>query len=203
MDQDQNIKGIVNFIYEMEMLKRHKHDGYSLAGVSSSELPSIAEHTLRSAMIGYILARMENYPNPYEIVTMIVFHDVEEARIPDINKVANRYIEKVDKDKLLKEQLDERMGKIGKEIREMRLRVNYWNPNDTAGVIAKDADYLEQAFTAKEFLEKGYISAYEWIENIGKSLRSKSALKLWEILKETNSWEWWDGLKKIDTLRKD
>ncbi len=194
---DQNLKSFVNFIYEMGMLKRHKHDGYTLAGVPSSMLPSIAEHTLRAAQIGYILARLENYSNPYEIVTMIVFHDIEESRIPDINKVANRYIEKVDKNKLLKEQLDDRMGEIGKEIREMRIRVNYWNSEDIAGIIAKDADYLEQAFTAKEFYEIGFVSAMDWIESIGKSLRTKSALKLWRTLKETNSWEWWKGLKKI------
>ena len=202
MFMDQNIKGIVNFIYEMGMLKRHKHDGYTLAGVPPSELPSIAEHTLRAAQIAYILARMENYPKPEEVVTLVVFHDIEETRIPDINKVANRYIERINKNKLLKEQLDDRMGKIGEDIRKMRLRVNYGNVNDIAGILAKDADYLEQAFTAKEFLEKGYISAFDWIENIGKALRTESALKLWNILKETNSWEWWKGLKKIDTLRK-
>ena len=184
------------------MLKRHKHDGYVLTGVHHSDLPSVAEHTLRAAQIGYILARMENYPKPEEVVTLVVFHDIEETRIPDINKVANRYIERINKNKLLKEQLDDRMGKIGEDIRKMRLRVNYGNVNDIAGILAKDADYLEQAFTAKEFLEKGYISAFDWIENIGKALRTESALKLWNILKETNSWEWWKGLKKIDTLRK-
>ncbi len=35
------LKNITRFIYELGMLKRHKHDGYALAGVG--DLPSIAD----------------------------------------------------------------------------------------------------------------------------------------------------------------
>jgi len=196
-----NLKNIVKFIFEVGMLKRRKHDGYTLAGISTSQIPSIAEHTLRAAIIGYILAKLENYPNPEEVVTMVVFHDIEETRIPDLNRVARRYIENIDKNRILKEQLDERLGKIGEEIRKLRLRVGYYNLNDKAGIIAKDADYLEQAFTSKEFLEQGYEGAKDWIDNIEKILRTKSAQELLKELKNTKSYEWWQGLKKQLHLR--
>ncbi len=197
-----NNKDIVNFLYEVGILKRRKHDGYSLGGVPSCELPSIAEHSLRVAIIAFILAKMEG-ADPYKATTMAIFHDIEETRIPDINKVANRYREGkgFNKDTLLKEQLEDKLGEMGKEIKELRLSVNY-SSNVKEGIIAKDADYLEQAITAKEFLEKGYESMVDWIENVGKALRTKSAIALWKEMKRTRSWEWWQGLKKIDTLRK-
>ncbi len=197
----ENMKNVINFLYETGMLKRRKHDGYVLAGVLTHELPSIAEHSHRAAIIGYILARMEGYKDPYKVVTMCVFHDIEETRIPDINKVANRYLIGFDKDRLLREQLDERLGEIGKEIRELRESVNY-RSKDKAGIIAKDADYLEQAITAKEFLEKGYKAAEDWIINVGKALRTQSAMRLWREMQKVASYEWWEGLKKIDTFRK-
>ena len=194
-------KNIVNFLYEVGMLKRRKHEGYMLAGVPSYELPSIAEHSHRAAIIGYILAILEGYEDPYKVVTMCVFHDIEETRIPDINKVANRYLRGFDKDRLLKEQLDERLGEIGKEIRKLRENVNY-SSEDKAGIIAKDADYLEQAITAKELVERGYKAAEDWIINVGKALRTESAMRLWKEMQRVASYEWWNGLKKIDTFNK-
>ncbi|NPA38802.1 MAG: HD domain-containing protein [Candidatus Nanohaloarchaeota archaeon] len=192
----------VKFFYELGMLKRRKHDGYLLAGASPCEISSIAEHSFRAAAIAFVLARMEKCKDPYRVSVMALFHDIEETRIPDINKVANRYTKGFDKERLLKEQLDERLGEIGKEIRELRERVNYRYEDNLASLIAKDADYLEQALSAKELYEKGYESMQDWINNIGKALRTKSALKMWNVLQEVKSYEWWEGLKKIDTFRK-
>ena len=48
------------------------------------------------------------------------------------------------------------------------------------GVIAKDADYLEKAFTAKEYTETGHKSAVDWIKNVKKHLQTKSAKTLLE-----------------------
>ena len=200
MHRETFFKNITRFIYELGMLKRHKHDGYALAGVEN--LPSIAEHSLRAAQIAYILAFLEGYERPEEVVTMVVFHDIEETRIPDINKVANRYVT-IDKDSLFKEQLEERLGELGRRIRELREKVNYRYENNRASLIAKDADYLEQAFTAKELYERGYKDAWDWINNVEKALRTESARMLLEVMKNTSSTEWWHGLKKIDMFRKE
>lgn len=70
---------------------------------------------------------------------------------------------------------------------------------DQIGSIAKDADYLEQAFQAKIYLEQGYETAQSWIVNIGKALRSPSALQLRSELQIVRSTDWRQGLKKIPT----
>lgn len=184
-------KNIVNYLFEMGQLRRIKHEGWRIIGVENPE--SVADHSLRAAQVAYFLARMENYPNPYEIVTLLVFHDSGEARVGDIHKIANRYINCAE-EKAIKDQMIA-LGEHGTEI--MRL----WNEMEErkthAAKIAKDADYLEQAITAKELLERGYAYANDWIVNVSNALRTDSAKKLLEVMLSKNSNDWWQGLKKV------
>jgi putative hydrolase of HD superfamily len=148
---------------------------------------------LRAAQIGFILAKLEKYDKPLEVCGILLFHDIVECRIGDIHKVANRYVT-ADKEQVLKDQLG-KLGSVGEEILQL---LKQMKAKDTkAGIIAKDADYLEQAFTAKEYIEKGYAFAQNWIDNVEKALRTDSAKKLLNALKKANSNDWWQGLKKI------
>ena len=56
---------------------------------------------------------------------------------------------------------------------------------------------LELAITAKENIEKGYAYVQDWINNISKALITESGKKLLEELKNSDSNEWWQGLKKL------
>ncbi len=181
-------KDIWNFIFEMGQLKRIKHEGWRIIGMHNPE--SVADHALRAAQIGFILAKMEKYANPMEVVTNLVFHDIEECRTGDLHKVANRYVE-ADREKAAKDQT-EKLGDIGKEIFDI------WKNSITeASIISKDADLLEQAASAKENMEKGYAYAQDWINNISKKIQTKSAKRLLEALEDADSNDWWQGLKKI------
>lgn len=191
-------KNILNFIFELGQLKKIRHDGFRLAGVDNGNLPSVAEHSLRAAQIGFILAKMEKYKNPHEIAVMLVFHDLRECRTGDINKISGRYLS-VDKEKIDQEQLG-KLGVIGKEIFELIQNTNY--KKGKVGIIAKDADYLEQAVTAKEYLEKGIKPAQTWINNAGKVLQTKSARALWKLLKNYHSSEWWKNFMRVDKYGK-
>lgn len=52
------------------------------------------------------------------------------------------------------------------------------------GKILKDADYLENALNAKEYIQQGHKQAEQWLENLSKKLCTKSGKKLFkEILK--------------------
>jgi len=189
-----NNKDILKFIFELGQLRRVKHEGIKMAGVENPE--SVADHSLRAAQISFILAKLENYQNPHEVCVINVFHDIEECRIGDFHAVARRYI-KANREKAVEEQT-EKLNDIGKDIQ------NLWHQmekkNTTAGIIAKDADELEQAVTAKEYIEKGYHYAQNWIDNVSRILKTKSARQLLETLKKTNSNEWWQGLKKLTKL---
>ncbi len=178
----------------MGMLKRIKHEGWRLAGVDSPE--TVAAHSLRAAQIGYLLAKLEGYDNPAEVVLIIVWHDMHEARLGDIHKVANRYINK-DKEKIVIDQLDSLANpKIKQDLLSLWQQLE--RKNTTAGIIAKDADLLEQAVTAKEYLEKGYSGTQNWIDNVKAALKTNTAKQLILELEKANSNDWWKNLKKLD-----
>lgn len=184
---------IPNFIFELGQLRRVKHEGWRLAGVEYPE--SVAEHSLRAAQIAYILANLEGHPNPFEICTMLVFHDIAEARLGDIHKVANRYIEAQER-KALVDQLTP-LGEMGLSILSLWDQVE--SASTDAGCIARDADKLEQAVTAREYLEQGHPAAQEWINNVKLLLCTESAKNLLSELEHCNSTDWWKGLKELST----
>ncbi|MGC9310483.1 MAG: HD domain-containing protein [Candidatus Aenigmatarchaeota archaeon] len=183
-------KAVWDFIFEMAQLKRTKRSGWAFPGVENPE--SIADHNTRAAQIGYILAKMENYSNPDEVCTILVFHEIAEARIGDINKVANGHVE-YDEERVAKTQT-EPLGEVGDAIFEKVLQI--LKKDTKSGIIAKDADYLETAATAKEYLERGY-DTRSYIDNALARLKTRSANKLGAALMEQNSTGWWKEIKKF------
>lgn len=189
-----NTKNIVNFIFEINQLKRQRHSGFQLAGVKEPD--SVAEHVMRAAQIGYILAVMEGDANPEKVAAMIMIHDNGEARIGDQHKVAARYFNTAEAEKkAFKEQLEG----LGQTIK------NNWadyfeqfeNRNTKEGIIAKDADWLETAFQAKEYLDLGYQGLGNWIDNTEQALETKAAKQLIKEMKKSEFTNWWHGLKKM------
>ena len=83
------LESLSNFLYEMGLLKRSKRTGWLIAGVDNPE--SIAEHTFRTAIIGYLLARMEG-ADPHKTATLCLFHDTQESRIGDVPSVGKAYV---------------------------------------------------------------------------------------------------------------
>ncbi|MDO8529495.1 MAG: HD domain-containing protein [bacterium] len=188
-----NTKKIVNFIFEINQLKRRKQTGWSLAGVNNP--PSIAEHSLRAAQIGYIVAVMEN-ANAEKVSAMLVMHDNGEARIGDQNKIAARYF---DKSQAESEAFSDQAKNLGEKI-ERKWREyfeEFKNRNTKEGIVAKDADWLETAFQAKEYLDLGHTSIEDWIQNVEKAVETKSAKVILEEMKKTKFTDWWKGLKKM------
>ncbi len=187
----EQLKLLSQFLFEMGHLRRVKHEGWRLAQVERPD--SVAEHSLRAAQIAYILAHLESYPNPSEAAAALVFHDCHETRIGDLHKLARRYVE-ADEDRAAREQL-EPLGGVGQAIYDLWRQVEVREP--PLGDILKDADYLECAFTGKEYLERGYAEAQDWITNVGQALRTESAKRLFAAMRETTSTAWWHGLKKL------
>ena len=182
---------ILDFFFEIGHLRRIKHEGWRLIGVDAPD--SVAEHTLRAAQIGFVLAKLEGYANPYEVCTMVVFHDNGEARVGDVHKIANRYTD-VDEARAVREQLA-RLEGIGVEILDLWQQTE--DRSTTAGIIAKDADLLEQAVMAREHIERGHAAAQEWIDSIARMVQTTSAKQLIAALPEVGVYDWWRGLKKL------
>src|SRR5437016_13173167 len=83
------LNNIAKYLYEIGQLKRVKRSGWWMAGINDPE--SIAEHSFRTAILGYILGYLEGV-DTMKTATMCLFHDTHEARINDLHRVAKRYI---------------------------------------------------------------------------------------------------------------
>ena len=185
------MKELINFFFETGMLKHAKRSGWWLINVKDPE--SVAEHSLRTAMIGYFLAKTEGV-DASKVVLMCLFHDVAEARINDPHKVGQRYVDPKEGEK--KALIDQMSGVEGSEI--LGLMKEFQEQKTAESIVAKDADRLECAVQAKEYIDQGYAEAQNWIDNVKTVLKLKSSKKLVDKIEKTSSNDWWKGLKKID-----
>ncbi|MFH1256729.1 MAG: HD domain-containing protein [Candidatus Diapherotrites archaeon] len=180
-----------NFFFEAGALKRVKRSGWWLAGVKEPE--SVAEHSFRAALIAWALGRQANC-NAEKAVMMLLVHDLPEARLTDLHKVAQRLLDHGKAEGKAVEAQAKEWGEIGGEYG--KLMHEFVQGKTREAVIAKDADLLECAFQAKEYKEIGYTEADDWLQRIGGKLKTKEAKKVFSELKKTKSSAWWKNLKK-------
>ena len=183
------MKRIVEFLFEVGMLKRTPRTGYQFLG-SGGE--SVADHSFRTAVIGYVLASMEPDADRSRVILMCLFHDFPEARIGDHNYVNKKYVT-VDEEKAIGDQV--KGLHFGTEIKEL---TNEFNVLDTLEAkLSKDADQLDLILELKEQLDLGNLHAKEWLLFAVKRVLTESGRKVaQEILaSERDSW-WFD--KKTD-----
>ena len=187
-----HLTGVANFIFELAQLREKPRSGWELLKIPDKE--RVASHVLRMAQLAYVLAVMEDHFNPNHVAMCALFHENDETRLPDLNKVAARYVQQVDKAGVVRDQTAA-LGVAGEHI------FAFWKETEErrtdAGVIAKDADYLECAFTAKEYAEQGHDLASDWTKNVHAALKTNSARALFDRMIIMDSNDWWQGLKKL------
>jgi putative hydrolase of HD superfamily len=187
------MEDIASFIFEVGTLKRLKRAWLKSEGVANPE--SVAEHLHRNAIVGYILAKLEG-ADAEKVLKMCIFHDVPEVRIGDLDKVAQRYIDKdVVELEVLKDQLKDLPQHVRDEIFSVVHEMSEKKTKEA--IIARDADILELLFQAKEYADVGYGGTEYWLEQNSKLLRTESAKKLFRELMKQNAFSWSKGLEKL------
>ncbi len=185
-----NFSGIVDFIFEINNLKRFEHCGTKFVGVKHPD--SIAEHVFRSMQIGYIIAGLEGV-DPLKVIEIGLFHDNGEVRVGDFHKIASKYI---DSDEAENKAFEDQISELPEVIRERLtgLVTKYNNREKSPEYeIAKDADLLETVFQAYDYLELGY-PTQRWIDNAEKHLKTESAKKILAEMKTKSICDWWNHL---------
>ena len=182
-------KRIVEFLFEVGMLKRTPRTGYQFLG-SGGE--SVADHSFRTTVIGYVLATRESNVDRDKVILMCLTHDFPEARTGDHNYVNKRYVN-TDEDSAI-----EHMVKGLPFEREISDLIREFNSCDTMEArIAKDADQLDLILELKEQLDLGNSNAKDWISFAVKRLSTQSARDLANEIITTHSSDWWFD-KKTD-----
>ncbi|MGO9118991.1 MAG: HD domain-containing protein [Desulfomonilaceae bacterium] len=177
------LAAIADFLFEVGMLKRTPRSGFQFLGTGSE---TVAEHSLRVAVIGYVLAKMSGKFAPEKIVLMCLFHDLVEARTGDLNYVNKRYV-KADEDAAVLDMTAQLP--FGNEIRGLAEEFN------TAGTpeanMAHDADQLEMILQLKELGDLGNRYAADWITSAVKRLRTDDGKRLARTILNTDFAGWW------------
>ncbi|MFH1754909.1 MAG: HD domain-containing protein [Candidatus Latescibacterota bacterium] len=189
--KDENI---VEFIFETGVLKRVPRSGWSLLGIQNPE--SVADHSFRCAVIGYLLANMEQV-SVHRTLLMTLFNDIHEARITDLHKMAQRYIDaRPAEDASYEEQVGSLPEGMLQELSDMR--EEYRGQDSEESIVARDSDILECLIQAKEYYEHGHKSAALFMTKAPQHLKTDSAKKLWRLAQTIDVNEWWARIGSFD-----
>ena len=177
------MKALVNFLFELGMLKKTPRSGFQFLG-SGNE--SVAEHSFRTAVIGYMLSLQEPGADSMKILLMCLFHDLHEARTGDHNYVNKRYVH------VEEEKATQDLAKglpFGNTI--LSLHKEFLDNHSPEATMSRDADQLDLILALKEQLDLGNAYARDWLHYALQRLRTGSAKKLAEEIMQTDSAEWW------------
>lgn len=179
---DHAWKRLADFIFELGMLRRTPRTGYQFLG---SGAENVAEHSFRTAMIGYMLARRAG-ADVSRTVFLCLFHDVHEARIGDFNYV-NRIYNTSNPELALTHALE------GTGLREEVLGM--WRELEAGesleARLAQDADQLDFIANLKEEKDLGNPYAEKWLLHAVPRLQTEWAHQLAVSVLGTDQSDWW------------
>ena len=180
-----NFKPIANFLYEVGMLNRTPRSGFHFLGSGEQ---SVAEHSLRTAYISYVLGMLDGTVDVNNMMKMALFHDLGEARVSDLNHVHQKYAER--------RQLDavkDVAGTLPFGADIVATCTEQEDKKTKEAILVKDADTLEWIISLKEQIDVGNERAKVWVEYAEKRLKTENAKKLAKEIMETDSNSWWGG----------
>ncbi len=184
----------LNFFGEAGLLKRVHRSGWWVAGIEHPE--TVAEHSFRCAVIAYYIAHCENV-DPFKAVTMALFNDIHEARINDLHKMGQYYINFRDAEK---KAFADQIAALDHRVRKALalLRLAYDAQSCPESLVARDADILECLLQAKEYVDNGYPAARKFFKSAPGHLKTKTARALWKKALRWDSHAWWQKVVKFE-----
>ena len=175
-----NYNKIADLLFEIGTLRNMKR-------MHCQTLPqandTIASHSFEVAIIGMILAEMENV-DENKVLKMCLFHDVAKARTGDANFIHSHYV-KMDEEKAIRDQYFE--TPLEEEIIEILDEYNKRKSKES--IIAKDADLINQTLLQCNYLKKSE-DLTRWNRHSMKLLKTRSAKTLTKTITERSPFEW-------------
>ena len=185
MDNEE-VQALARYAYEVGHLKRSARTGWWMVGISDPE--SVAEHTLRTALLGFLLAEMEG-ADAARTAVLCLFHDTQETRIGDIPYVGKEYLRAADPSDVTADQV---LGLPDEAARAVTGAVQEYEAQESLEAqLAHDADRLECLVQAREYEVQGFEQVTPWIESSQAALSSVTAKRLAEACLEVSPGDWW------------
>jgi putative hydrolase of HD superfamily len=181
-DEEKRLKRLADFLFEVGMLRRTPRTGYQFLG---SGAENVAEHSFRTAIIGWILAGRAG-ADASRTALMCLFHDLHEARTGDFNYV-NKIYNTADADLALK-HATAGTG-LTAELKDMRGEIEAAESLEAR--LAQDADQIDLILNLKEEWELGNRKAEVWLDCALKRLRTEEGRSLARMIRATDPTDWW------------
>lgn len=177
------MKKIINFLFEVGMLKKTPRTGYQFLG---SGQETVAEHSFRTAIIGYLLSLEEPDADPHKTTLMCLFHDLHESRTGDRNYVNKKYVH-IDEDQAVLDMAKDLP--FGDTILSL---IQEFNTGESLeACISNDADQLDLILELKRQKDLGNKYAEEWLYYAVQRLLTASGKEMAQEILKTDSTEWW------------
>lgn len=186
-DEDSGIgqqrwKALTDLLFEVGMLRHTPRTGYQFLG-SGEE--SVAEHSYRTTVIGFVLARLAG-ADWAKVVLMCLFHDLHEARTGDFNYVNKMYNTSRDAQALA----DAWAGTgLGDDVLQAQAEMDVASSQEA--MLAQDADQLDLILSLKQEQDLGNPYAQKWIAHALNRLRSDLGRCLAQVIIRTDHTDWW------------
>ncbi len=181
--ENKNMQAIADFVYESGILSKTPRSGLWFLGTGSQ---SVAEHTLRTAFIGFALSFLTPKANRDKVIVMCLMHDLGEGRTSDLNYVHQKY------GRLAEAQAIADIAKsvpFGSGIKKIYEEVE--EKKTIEARLVKDADQLEWLATLREEETKGNTKARVWAKIAQKRLKTSAGKRLGKALLALHPDHWW------------
>jgi putative hydrolases of HD superfamily len=180
-----DLEGMIDYLYEMGLLKRLPRAGWLVAGIDHPE--SIAEHSFRAAIIGYLLASVEG-ADPARTALLCLFHDTQGVPHRRRSRVGKSYVVTAPNPQVTADQVAGFPGEIGQAVRA--LVDDYEGQESVEARLARDADKLECLIQAREYQANGH-DVQPWVETAAAALRSEAARRFADAFRRARPDQWW------------
>jgi putative hydrolases of HD superfamily len=182
---------LVEFAFECGQLKRLPRTGWLRAGVDRPE--SVAEHSLRTAMLAWLLAALEGV-DAERAATLGLFHDVAEARATDVDYVGRRYLMVTPAEQIAADQTDGLPKALAAALRG--LVAEHEQQSSPEADCAHDADRIEMLLQALEYGQQGRGNMETFVASALVGLRTQSGRRLAEAALQASPSAWWASFKR-------
>ena len=182
LGERSRMQRLADFLFEAGMLRKTPRSGYQFLGTGRE---NVAEHSFRTCIIGYILAK-EAEADIARTTMLCLFHDFAEARTGDFNYV-NRMYNKSDP----KSALEHAAFGTGLSGELLEIWDELELEKSLEAKLAHDADQIDLILNLKEELDLGNKYAAKWLEGSLKRLVTDAGKKLAGAIVETDHTDWW------------
>ena len=182
LGERSRMQRLADFLFEAGMLRKTPRSGYQFLGTGRE---NVAEHSFRTCIIGYILAK-ESEADIARTTLLCLFHDFAEARTGDFNYV-NRMYNKSDP----KSALEHAAFGTGLSGELLEIWDELESETSLEAKLAHDADQIDLILNLKEELDLGNKYAAKWLEGSLKRLVTDAGKKLAGAIVETDHTDWW------------